>query len=181
MGLLYKSKVYTIGNLEYGCFTNAKSWRDSLVTELSPLGITILSPLDKVFENYPQEGADFNKHLKGQLTLGNFDYVHEEMKAIRNRDLAMCDLSTFLIAYLDISKPTYGSVDEIITAKRNQKPVFLVIDGGYKNIPLWLSSYFKPNWVYCSLNDVVETIKKIDSGEISVNNKYWKILSQKYL
>lgn len=178
MGLLKDTKCYTIGPLEFGSFDKAISWRQSLKDELCPLGIDILSPLDKVFKNFPKEGRGFNQHLREELKKGNFDYVHTEMKQIRTRDLALCDLSTFLIAYLDINIPTFGSVDEIITSKRNQKPIFLIIDGGYKNIPLWLSSYFKPNWVYNDLDSVVAIIKKINSGEEQINNKYWKILNK---
>ncbi len=152
MNLLKGTKCYTIGNLEYSCFSNAKKWRSSLKQELKPLGITILSPLDKVFKNFPVEGKDFNAHLKEQLKLNNFDYVHEQMKHIRNRDLGMVDLSTFIIGVLNPDVPTFGTTDEIVTAKRNQKPVFLVIpERGYSGCPLWLTSYFKPNWVYKDL------------------------------
>jgi hypothetical protein len=143
--------------------------------KLSPLGIRVLSPLDKMFKNFNQEGVDFNNEMKEALKRGDYELVHKEMTKVRNRDLAACDLSTFLIAVVDVTKPNWGSVDEIITSKRNCKPVFLVIDQGYKNCPLWLTSYFKPNHVYDSLDKVIETIYDIDAGKIEINNKYWKI------
>lgn len=181
MNLLNGSKCYTIGNLEYDSFSFAKDWRDFVKNELSSLGIKILSPLDKVFANFEKEGEGYNKYLKEQLSLGNYDLVHSKMSEVRNRDLAMCDLSTFIIGVLNPNIPTYGTVDEIITSKRNRKPVFLVIpDAGYSKLPLWLCSYFKPDWVYSNLNDVITRIKEIDSGKIEVNNKYWKILEKNY-
>ncbi len=176
MGLLKGTVTYTVGNLQYGCFDAAKSWRDSLKEQLSPLGIRILSPLDKMFRNFEKEGKDFNKELVQALKEGRHQWVHEQAKSIRSRDLSACDVSQFLIAYLDPTKPTFGSTDEIITAKRNLKPVFLILDGGYSNCPIWLCSYFKPHWVYPSLDKVVDTLKKIDTGEIEINTKYWKIL-----
>lgn len=176
MDLLNGTKTYTIGNLQYASFDHAREWRQYLKDKLVPIGITVLSPLDKVFKNFPQEDEKMQDKLKKALENGDFNYVHNESKSIRARDLAMCDISTFLIAYLDVTKPTIGSIDEIITSKRSSKPVFLVIDGGYKKIPIWLASYFRPNWVYNSLDEVINILYKINNGKEEINNKYWKIL-----
>ncbi len=176
-GLLWGTKAYTIGNLQYGSFDHAREWRQYLKVNLEPLGIDILSPLDKPFKNFEREDENLQFKMKEDLNLGNYEKVHQGMKIVRNRDLALCDISTFLIAYIDPNKPTWGSPDEIVTSKRNQKPVFLVLDGGYRNIPLWLASYFRPNWVYEDLDQVISTLVKIDQREIEINNKYWKILS----
>ena len=64
-----------------------------------------------------------------------------------------------------------------ITSKRASKPIFLVIpDKGYRGIPIWLASYFKPNWVYESVDQVVQELYRIDSEPAeNLNNKYWKI------
>lgn len=177
MGLLTGTKCYTIGPLECGCFKEARKWRAYVKDKLDPLGVRTLSPLNKMFKNFEKEGEHFNAELKEALKQGKYEWVHEQMKMVRNRDLAACDLSTFLIAIVEPGVPTYGSTDEIVTSKRNQKPVFLVIpDKGYSEIPIWLASYFKPNWVYKNLDEVINTIYKIDSGEIQVSNKNWKIL-----
>ncbi len=178
MNLLKGTNCYTIGQLQHGCFSFAKSWRDELKSKLSPIGVKILSPLDRMFRNFPEESANLNSELQQQLKDGKYYWVHEQMKAIRARDLAACDLSTFLIAVLDPNRITWGATDEIITSKRNCKPVFLIIpDKGYSEIPLWLASYFKPNWVYKNIDEVVNVLYQINSGEIDINNKYWKILN----
>ena len=177
MNILKGSRVYTIGQLQHESFTYANEWRNYLLEKFNPLGIQVLSPIEKVFKNFPLESKDMQDKMKDALKEGNYDFVHREMTAIRNRDLAMCDLSTFLIAVIDPNKVTWGCTDEIITSKRSRKPVFLVIpELGYAGIPLWLASYFKPNWVYKSLDDVIDTIYRIDAGKEEVNNKYWKIL-----
>lgn len=180
MDTLKGSKVYTIGNLEYGSFGFAAKWRQQIKDELEPLGITVLSPLDNPFKTFVPETAGWNKALKESLqNPSEWDYVHEQAKLIRNRDLAMVDISTFLIACLDPTTPTFGSIDEIITAKRSCKPVFLVIpEKGYSGIPIWLASYFKPSWVYSSVDDVISMVKHINSHDVNeLNNKYWKILN----
>lgn len=174
--LLRGTTAYTIGNLQYSSFKFAKQWRDELKEKLDPIGVKVLSPLDKVFKNYEAEGSDKNKELIAALQKGKFDYVHEEALKIRSRDLRLVDHAVFLVAVLDVTKPSVGSIDEIITAKRAAKPVFLVIpNSGYKQIPIWLASYFKPQWVYKNLDEVVEILFAIDEGKEEINSKYWKI------
>lgn len=184
MNTLSGTKIYTIGNLEYGSFKEAESWRDKVKEKLEPLNIKILSPLDNLFKTFTPESEGWNKKLKEMLKNSeNWDFVHKETQKIRNRDLAMVDRSDFIICVLDITKPTYGTTDEIITAKKACKPVFLVIPesqnvvGGYASCPIWLCSYFKPNWVYSSLEEVIEKIYDINNKPAEeLNNKYWKIL-----
>ncbi len=177
MNLLKGTKTYTIGPLQYASWEKAKKWRDKVKVELAPLGIDVLSPLDKVFRNYPQESESKNKELREALLEGRYDYVHKEMLDIRNRDLCCCDISTFLIAVLEPGVPSFGAIDEIITSKRAAKPVFLVIPSlGYAGIPLWLASYFKPEWVYASVDEVISKLKDIDAGKVELDRKYWKIV-----
>lgn len=179
MDTLKNTKCYTIGNLEYSSFSDAAIWRQYLKEKLEPIGVTILSPLDNPFKTFQPESAGWNKQLKDLLkTPDNWLHVHEEARKIRNRDLAMVDRSDFLICVLDINRPTYGTVDEIISAKRQNKPVFLVIpEYGYTACPIWLCSYFKPSWVYKSLDEVVEELYNINNTDANeLNNKYWKIL-----
>lgn len=178
LGTLKGTTVYTIGNLEYGSFGFAAKWRQKIKDHLEPIGIKVLSPLDNVFKTFSPESSGWNKRLKEDLlNPERWEFVHEEAKKIRNRDLAMVDISTFLIASLDTSLPTFGTIDEIVTAKRSCKPVFLVIPNkGYSGIPIWLASYFKPSWVYSSIEEVISVVYKINDSPIEdLNNKYWKI------
>lgn len=178
MNTLSNTRCYTVGNLEYGCFGFAAEWRDYLKEKLSPIGVEILSPLDNPFKTFKPESSGWNKKLKEMLQdPHNWDIVHEESQKIRNRDLAMVDRADFLIGVLDPNTPTFGLTDEVITAKRQMKPVFLVIpELGYKGCPIWLCSYFKPHWVYKSIDDVIEGLYKIDkSPPEELNSKYWKI------
>lgn len=178
MNLLKGCLSYTIGPLEVGDFNSARSWREYAKEKLAPLGIKILSPLDKVLKNYPQESETKNAELKQALKDGKYDYVHREMQEIRNRDLACCDVSTFLIAVLEPGIPSCGSIDEIITSKRLQKPVFLVVpELGYAGLALWMTSYFKPEQVYKSLDEVIDILYKIDQGEIEIDTKHWKLIA----
>jgi nucleoside 2-deoxyribosyltransferase len=179
MNTLSGTRAYTVGNLEFDSFASAAKWRQLLSDALTPIGVQILSPLDNVFKTFAPESAGWNKELKERLqNPSHWDFVHEEAKKIRNRDLCQVDISTFIVAVLNPDKPTFGTTDEIITAKRACKPVFLVIpDKGYSGIPIWLASYFKPNWVYSSIDEVIQELYRINNSPVEdLNNKYWKIL-----
>lgn len=170
------SKVYTIGPIEHGNIKNAKNWREKLKKELAPLNIQVLSPFDHVFKNFPAESPDLLKQVDKARKKGEYKWIHETAKQVRNKDLAMIDISTFVVACLDKNVRTWGSIDELIRSAGQNKPVFLCIKGGYKNLPFWLAAYFKPEWVYNSLDDAISQIKKINDGLITVNNKYWRVL-----
>ena len=180
MNILKGTRVYTCGALQFGNFDNAVKWRQVLKDHFSPLGIKVLSPMDEVFHNFPKESEMSFTEIKKLLAEGDHEEAHAKSKVLRNKDLAMIDNSTFIIAVLEPGIPTYGTIDEILTAKRAQKPVFLVINGGYKNIPVWLASYFKPSWVYSDLAEVVLRVRDIDSGKIPINTEYWRIFSEEF-
>ena len=180
-GLLYLEKVYLAGNLEHEDFTYAQGWRDYFKEQTKDLGLICLSPLDKIFINYEKEGKDLQVRLKQKLVDGDFLSVCETMRHVRSRDLACADIALFLVVVLNPKVPTFGTVDEIITSKRANRPVFLVIpDLGFRGIPLWLASYFRPEWVYKCLDDVIIQLRKIDAGEVELNSKYWRILAPEF-
>lgn len=177
MNTLKNTKCYTIGPLEKGDWSHATQWRQELKTALEPMGIQVISPLDKVFTTFSQETQDFHSLLKEKQKNGDWQFVHEEMKKIRNRDLAITDYSTFVVAVLPEGVSTTGGIDELLTALRLRRFVYLVVpQKGFGGLPLWLCSYFKPESVYKTLEDAIEDIKKINqTPPDKLDNKYWKI------
>lgn len=183
MGILYKTKGYLCGNLEYEQEGFTKEWRNYFKEKVKDMGITCFSPLDKVFKDFGEpETHGFQTHLKDALQRGEYQYVHEKMKVVRDRDLRMVDLANFLVTVINPNIPTIGTIDEVLTGLEQRKPVLMVIPGlGYKGLALWLTSYFKPHWVYDSIDGAINELKKIDSGEIKLNLKYWRIPNEEYL
>lgn len=181
MNTLRGSKCYLAGNLEFEDWNFSISWRTEFEERVAPLGIKVLSPLKSVFKNFPKEAKDFTLQLKAALAAGDYNFVHEQSKLIRSKDLNLCDIATFLVINLNPSKPTFGTIDELITASRAKKPIFLIIKGGYTNIPIWLAGYVKPEFVFNSLNDVIDELFRLDSLPNScLNNKYWRLLEKEY-
>ncbi len=176
MGILYKTKCYLGCQLQFGDFDQVKKEHDYFKEKTKEIGLTVLSPLEPIFISSEGESKQTHFNLKENLKNGNFDYVHDEFKKIRSRDLAACDVSTFIVAKLNPNIPAFGLTDEIITSKRNGKPVFLILTDGKESCPLWLTSYFKSNWIYRSYDEVIDKLFEINSGKQEIDFKTWKIL-----
>ena len=111
---------------------------------------------------------------------GKYDELTRRMKKVRNYDLNLVDRSDFIIANLQPEIASWGSAEEIVTAVREQKPVFVAIEGGKVKTPLWMLAMFPHKYIYNSIEEVVDIIKKIDSGEVRLDSGRWKLLKREY-
>lgn len=180
MNKLSLTKTYLAGNLEYISAKDAHAWRDDFKLFCNALGIVCMSPLEQVFANFPVESPESQASLKGSVRAGRLLRVHNKMKEIRRRDLSMVDHSTFVVAVINTTKPTFGTVEELVVAEKSNKPVFIVVSPSTKETPLWLLGMFKPYCFYNSIEEVKIAIKKLDSGRTRMDRKHWKIFSNKY-
>ena len=176
MKILNKTKCYLAGAIQLENKSISQNWRNEFEQKTKEIGIVCLNPLKKMFKNFENESFDYQDKLLELLKIGDYAQVHHKCKSIIRKDYAAIDRADFLVVVLNPKIPTWGTNCEIFLAQQLRKPVFLVIDGGYKNIPLWWAGLFKPKWVYDNIDDVVLTLKKIDSNKIKLNKKYWRIL-----
>lgn len=180
-GVLWKTKCYLLGNLQDISAEEAISWRNYFQDEVKDMGIVCLNPLEKVFRNFNKEGKDFQKRMFDLLEIGDLETVHQEMKAVRRRDLAQIDFSNFLVGVLNTEARTYGVIEELSLAERSQKPIFLTIKPSIKAIPLWVAGMIKPSCIYSSLNNIIAELELINSGKKEISNDNWRIFEEEYL
>ena len=102
------------------------------------------------------------------------------MKTIRSYDLNLVDRSDFIIAHLVPEVASWGSAEEIVTAVRMKKPIFISMEGGKSKTPLWMFGMFPHKYIYNSINEVLEMIFKIDSGAIEIDSDRWRLLQEKF-
>lgn len=180
-GILDKTRCYLIGSMEFG---DGSKWREDVTKELSKMGIVSFDPYKKPFiDNSLHEGNDQISALRSQITgwkKENMDCIHKSMKAIRSSDLNLVDRSDFIIYYLNPKVPSYGSLEEFFSANSKKKPIFVVIEGGKENTPLWLLGTLPPNYFYDSINSVLEIINNIDSGKVEIDSRRWRLLKPEY-
>ena len=176
MNLLNKTKTYLVGNMQYG--QDNRSWRNDLSKQLHHMGITCFNPYSHPFIHQIDEGQQVK--LKQLRDHGSLRELEERMKDIRRYDLSMVDRSDFIICKIDPEIPTYGTIDELVMAEALNRPVFMCVEGGKRNAPLWVYSLVPHKYMYDSLDEVINTIKGIDKGKIPIDSKRWKLFREEY-
>lgn len=180
MNILRDTKAYLAGNLENITNGKAVSWRNWFTKQVKPMGIKCISPLEKVFINFRQEDAHFKSMMKDLMRIGRYEQVHEHMKSVIRRDLAIVDKSDFLVVSLEPDIPTFGTLDEIFSGLSHRKPIFMCVRGGIQNTPLWLMGRVPPNFIFNNLEEIIQVLKKIDDGTIPLDEKYWRIFTEEF-
>ena len=102
------------------------------------------------------------------------------MKEIRIYDLNLVDRSDFIIAHIIPDVASWGSAEELVTANRAKKPIFLSIEGGKSKCPLWILGMIPHRYIYNSLEEIILTLKMIDIGELSIDSNRWRLLREEY-
>ena len=177
MNLLKKTKTYLVGHMQYA---DGSGWRQYVRNQLEPIDITVFDPYDKPFIKDVEEGNDIRASLKNLMEEGKYDEVHARMKEIRIYDLNLVDRSDFIIAHIIPDIASWGSAEELVTANRAKKPIFLSIEGGKKRCPLWILGTIPHRYVYNSLTEIVDTIKCINNGSIQIDSDRWRLLKEEF-
>lgn len=173
--LLKKTRCYLVGHMQY---EDGRKWREEVERELLNLNIVTYNPYKKPFVKDVKEDEKARLDAEKQMLNGEFDKVSDRMREIRSYDLNLVDRSDFIIAHLYPNIASWGSAEEIVTACRMKKPVFVSIDGGKKKTPLWLLGMFPHKYIYNSPKEIVSMIKKIDSGRVKMDSDRWRLLSE---
>lgn len=168
-----------IGAME---FSDGRGWRTLVKKELEDRNIIFLDPYEKPFIQEIHEDENSRQEMAVWRENGDFNRVTDRMKRVRSDDLRCIDLSDWLLAFIKPKVASWGTGEEIPSAIRQKKPVFLVIDDpkGVKACPFWFFGMIPHKYIYGSLEDAIETIKGIDDGRIDISSDRWHLLKKCY-
>ena len=172
MNILNKTKTYLIGFMEYG---DGRGWREEMTPFLRAMGVTVFDPYKKPFTNAPEEDEHTHKRMEALMEQGEYDEVAAHFKQVRAFDLSMVDRSDFIVCYLNPHVPTYGTVEELVTAVRMRRPIFVSVEGGKKKTPKWLLGMMPHKYIYDSLDEVKDVLTKIDNGTKEIDSDRWRL------
>ncbi len=170
---LEKTRTYLVGHMQYAC---GRDWREYVERELSSLGVVIFNPYNKPFVNDVDESEEERAKSSSNMENGHYNDVSKKMKRIRSYDLNLVDRSDFIIAHLLPNVASWGSAEELVTAVRMKKPVFVSMEGGKAKTPLWIMGMIPHHYIYDSIEELVTMIKKIDNGEKEIDSDRWRLL-----
>lgn len=175
--LLFKTKTYLVGHMQY---LNGRNWRQEVCSQLEPKGITCFDPYKKPFVKDIEEDEKSLQEMQEHIELENYELVSEKMRVIRCYDLNLVDRSDFVIAHINPKIASWGSAEEIVTAVRMKKPIFISVEGGKKKTPLWILGMLPHKYIYDSVDDIIKTIFDIDSGVIEIDSDRWRLLRENF-
>ena len=177
MNLLEKTKTYLVGHMQY---VSGRNWREEVTEKLKSLKITCFDPYKKPFMKDVEEDEASRQEMETWMKTKQYDRVTERMKTVRSYDLNLVDRSDFIIAHLVPDVASWGSAEEIVTAVRMKKPIFVSMEGGKAKTPLWMLGMLPHKYIYNSLDEVVEMLYAIDNGIKPIDSDRWRLLRKEY-
>lgn len=175
--LLYKTKTYLVGHMQY---LSGRDWREEVTEKLAPLSITCFDPYKKPFVKDVEEDEASRIEMETWMKTKQYDRVSERMKTVRSYDLNLVDRSDFIIAHLVPDVASWGSAEELTTAIRMKKPTFISMEGGKSKAPLWILGMLPHKYIYNSLDEVTEMLYAIDNGIKPIDSDRWRLLRKEY-
>lgn len=175
--ILYKTKTYLVGHMQY---LSGRDWREEVTEKLTPLSITCFDPYKKPFIKDVAEDEASRKDMETWMKTKQYDRVTDKMKTVRAYDLNLVDRSDFIIAHLVPDVASWGSAEEIVTAVRMKKPIFISMEGGKAKTPLWMLGMLPHKYIYNSLDEVIEMLYAIDNEDKPIDSDRWRLLRKEY-
>jgi len=173
LNLLEKTRTYLVGHMQYA---DGRDWRKHVEEELEKLNIVTFNPYRKPFVKDVEEDEDARGRMATDMDNGHYSDVAERMSVVRSYDLNLVDRSDFIIAHILPDIASWGSAEELVTAIRMKKPIFISMEGGKRNTPVWIMGWKIDKYIYDSVDEVLDMIKKIDSGEKTIDSDRWRLL-----
>ncbi len=157
-----------------------RGWREEFKAKSSRLKMRIIDPCNKP--------SSFVHEVKGDIRTvsklreeKNWIELQKFVKKFRREDLRFTDVSDFLIVHIDPLVPSYGTLDELYTAEDQKKPCLCIIEGGKEKLPTWLFGVFRLEEIFSSIDECIDYLSKIDSGQISIEEDRRWVLFRKEL
>lgn len=175
--LLESTKTYLVGHMQY---VSGRDWRAEATEKLSPLGVTCFDPYNKPFMKDVEEDEGTREEMEVWMRTKQYDRVTERMKTVRSYDLNLVDRSDFIIAHLVPDVASWGSAEEIVTAVRMKKPIFVSMEGGKSKTPLWMLGMFPHKYIYNNLDEIIEMLHAIDNGDKQIDSDRWRLLRKEF-
>jgi hypothetical protein len=177
-GLLEKTNVLIIGPMEEDLETGAKT-RAYAKESLAKLNINVWDHYSRPFLNEFSEDEKSHQKMIDLRENEEFEKL-SDLRNIRRQDLALVDTADIIICVFDKKTFSVGTFNELFLADFLRKPIFFVWGEGKKKCPFWIFWTIPHNYIYNSLDEALETIKKINNGEKKIDSKRWRLKKYEY-
>ncbi len=175
--------VYLAGPIDFDPAGGAV-WRLKWTQGLIEMGLPethILSPTKK-----PLAGATFNLDNEAEIAADcrsrqDWDGIEEIIGQIAHIDLRLVDKSDLILVHFPLDKDgkrvfTVGTIHEIVVARQQRKPVYVVWEGGKETASGWLMWLVGHRNIFGTFEDLMKHLKSVADGKAAYNAKDWLLL-----
>ena len=148
-----------------------KGWRIEIVSQCRSMGIKFLDPTNKV-SSLQKEVDEEQKTIREMKESEKWDELSVFMKRVVRDDHRCIDLSDFMICYIDMDIHMCGTYFELQSVLTQKKPYFIIMKGGKKRTPSWLFGIIDHRNIYSTIEEVVDELKRLDSGEKEMSDRW---------
>ena len=166
-----------VGHMQY---LSGRNWREEVTEKLSSLKITCFDPYKKPFVKDVEEDEASRQEMETWMKTKQYDRISEKMKTVRAYDLNLVDRSDFIIAHLVPEVASWGSAEEIVTAVREKKPVFISMEGGKSKTPLWMMGMLPHKYIYNNIEEIIDMIYAINDETKPIDSDRWRLLRKEF-
>lgn len=168
MNYLKGSRCYLSGPLEHA-ETYPFDWRKPLRKALKTrYGMTVFDPSIDPKQKMREE-------IVSAKEAGDFSRLRTIMKSFVRIDLSCVDRCDILIAGLPYRIPTTGSHHEIINSNNAKKPTIIFCPQGVEKIADWYFGIIRPEFMFSTLDNLINYLDKVDRGEEENNDRWYFI------
>jgi len=155
--------IYLCGPMDYA-EDSGREWRDVITEELEEIGFDrkqILNPCQKPISSAGHKMSDEVKLMNGYREMEDWEGLERLMKKIMNIDLRLVDKSDIVIVNISSDVRTTGTIHEVVQARIQHKPVYLIDTQGMQHVSGWMLALVGRDRVHQSMESVVESIRRI--------------------
>jgi hypothetical protein len=168
---LWGMRAYLIGPMDRVA-DGGVGWRRDLTPFLEAIGVVVLDPTKKPIA-IGCEDIEKREYRNGLKQEGRYNDLAKEVRVLRVVDLRMCDMSDFLVAYINTDIHMCGSYEELSWCNRMKRPILCMVEGGKQNVPDWLLGVLPHEHIFGSWDDIKDYLKNVDSGADDRSFKRW--------
>lgn len=152
-----------------------------LVSQVAHIDLRLVYKSDLIIAYFPRYKQEQIKKLTNDFE-GLFWKLRGELQSLKKPNMAneLSELREYFYQATDIivntRVPTYGTIHEIVTARNQHKPCFVIWEGGKRTCSGWMMWLVGHENVFGNIDECVDTMRRISEGEMAYKAKDWLLL-----
>ncbi len=168
-----------------GSHRERKEWKElcETMSQIAHVDLRLVDKSDVILVNMPMVGKGKFKMAMDILNQGinilenlRKKYPDDAFEVVRGIHNTAHVAQALIEESAEMRIPTYGTLHEIVVARQQRKPVYLVWEGGKETCSAWLMWLVGHQNVFANIEELITHLDNIASGRTLYNAKDWLLL-----